>query len=73
MPLAIRGNDFNFFFNPNKAIFELKSQKWTQKSTFFAKVETRVLTILGSKKSIFGLFQSCFGVVLEVFGHCFWT
>ena len=62
-----------FFFSPNKAILELKNKKWTQKSTFFAKVATHVLTILGSKKSIFGLFQSCLRVVQELLGHCFWT
>jgi len=62
-----------FFFSTNKAILELKNKKWTQKSTFFAKVATHVLTILGSKKSIFGLFQSCLRVVQELLGHCFWT
>ena len=62
-----------FFFSTNKAILELKNQKWTQKSTFFAKVPNHVLTILGPKKSIFGLFQSCLRVVQELLGHCFWT
>ena len=54
-------NLFDFNFLTNKAILELKSQKWTKKSTFFAKVHTCVFTILRSKKSFLG--QSCFGVV----------
>ena len=38
------------FFWAHKAKIDLKNREWTQKSTFFAKVDTRVLTILGVKK-----------------------
>ena len=65
------GERFFFFFSTNKAILELKNKKWTLKSTIFAKVATHVLTILGTKKSIFGLFQSCLRVAQELLGALF--
>ena len=52
MSLAIRGNDL-FFFSLNKAILELESQKWTTKSTFFAKVDIRVSTNLAIENVVF--------------------
>ena len=33
MSLAIRGNDFNFFFTTKKPKIQLVGRKWTQKST----------------------------------------
>ena len=53
MSLAIRENDLNFFPGPNKAILELKNQKWTQKSTIFGQNHIRVLAILGVQKDLF--------------------
>ena len=50
MSLANKGNDFNFFYEPNKAILELKNRKWVQKSTIFGQIDIRVLVILGVKK-----------------------
>ena len=60
MCLAIKGNAFKFSFSTNKPKIELVERKWTQKSTLLA-----ILTPVfwPSKKSISGLFQSCFGVV----------
>ena len=46
MSLANRGNDFKFFYEPNKAILELKNRKWVQKSTIFGQIDIRVLAIL---------------------------
>ena len=43
-----------------------------QKFAHFGRFEGPFLTILGSKKSISRLFQSCFGLVREVCGLCFW-
>ena len=54
MSLAIRRNAFCKFFDANNAILELVERKWTQKYATFGQVDTRVLTILGAKKSIFG-------------------
>ena len=45
----------------------------SQKSTFFLKLNTHVLAILGPKMTFSGLFQSCLIVVQELFRHCFWT
>ena len=73
IPSAIWGNDFYFFFSLNKAILELKSKKWTQKSTFFAKGGNRVLTIFGSKNTFSGLFKNGLGAVQELFRHCYWA
>jgi len=54
-----------------EAIFEVLGPKYTQKSTFFAKVDTRVLTILRVKKVVFWtfekLFWSCSGFVRALF------
>ena len=72
MSLAIRGNDFNFFFSTNKAKIELVERKWTRKSTLLVKLTSVIWPFWGSKKSFSGLFRTCFGVVQEVFGHCFW-
>ena len=62
MSLAIRGNDFNFFFDAKKAIIELVGRKWTQKLTLLAKLTTLFWRFWGSKKSYSGLFQSWFEV-----------
>ena len=56
MSLAIRGNDFKFFFMTNKPKIELIDRKWTQKSTLFAML-TSFLTIFGFKNSFSGVFQ----------------
>ena len=40
--LAIRGNDFNFFFSTNKPKIELVGRKWTQKSTLFPKSTSKI-------------------------------
>ena len=50
MSLANRGNDFNIFYEPNKAILELKNRKWVQKSTIFGQIDIRVLAILEVQK-----------------------
>ena len=63
MSLAIRGNTFLKNFSASKAILELVDRKWTQKSTLLAKLTPVFWVFWGSKKSISGLFQSCFGVV----------
>ena len=67
----MRGNDFKIGLSTFKAIFEVLGPKYTQKSTFFAKVDTRILTILGAKKVVFWtlskLFESCSGVVKALF------
>ena len=43
-----------------------------QNFAHFGRFEGSFLTILGSKKSISRLFQSCFVLVYEEFGLCFW-
>ena len=69
--LAWRGNDFKIGLSTFETIFEVLGPKYTQKSTFFAKVGTRVLTILGGKKVVFWtfgkLFKSCSGFVKALF------
>ena len=44
-----------------------------QKYAHFGSFDGSVLTILGAKKSLSGLFQSCFGVVYGVFEKLFLT
>ena len=56
MSLANRGNDFNFFYEPNKAIWELKNRKWVQKSTIFGQIDIRVLAILRVQKVVSNFF-----------------
>ena len=56
MSLANRGNDFNFFYEPNKAILELKNRKWVQKSTIFGQIDIRVLAILRVQKVVSNFF-----------------
>ena len=63
MSLAIRGNDFNFFFTINKTKIELVNRKWTQKSTLFARL-TPVFGRFGVRKS---RFLDFFKVVMELF------
>ena len=63
MCLAIRGNDFNFFFSTSKPKIELVERKWTQKSTLLANLTPVIWPFWGSKKSFSGLFRSFFGVV----------
>ena len=63
MSLAIRGNTLKKKNGASKAILELVERKWTQKSTLLAKLTPVFWPFWGSKKSISGLFQSCFGVV----------
>ena len=46
MSLAIRGNDFNFFFSTNKPKIELADRKWTTIIDTFCPVGTRVLANL---------------------------
>ena len=48
-------------------IFEI----FGQNVSHFSRFEGSFLTIYGVKKSISRLFQSCFGLVWEVFGLCF--
>ena len=71
MSLAIRGNDFNFFFSTKKAKIELLDRKWTQKSTLFGQVDIRDLAILGVEKVVFwtfsNMFWSCSGSVWALF------
>ena len=71
MCLAIRGNDFNFFFSANEPKIELVQRKWTQKSTLLANLTPVIWPFWGSKKSFSGLFRSFFRLVWEVFRHCF--
>ena len=54
-----------------------KIDKWPRKSRFWVKILPTLAVLRGHfwpfsglKKSFSGLFQSCFGVVWEVFGHC---
>ena len=67
----MEGNDFKIGLSTFETIFEVLGPKYTQKSTFFAKVDTRVLTILGVKKVVFWnfekLFWSCLGFVRALF------
>merc|ERR1712131_226917 len=71
MSLAIRGNDFNFFFDTNKPKIELVGRKWTQKSELFARLTSVIWPFWGSKKSFSGVFRSFLRVVWEVFRHYF--
>ena len=66
MSLAIRGNDFNFFFSANDPKIELVDRKWTSKSTLLAKLTSVIWPFWVSKKSFSGLFQS----FLELFRNC---
>ena len=66
MSLAIRGHDFNFFFGPNKAILELKNQKWVQKLTIFDQIDIHILVILGVKKVVFWTFSKLFRKILSI-------
>ena len=67
MSWAITGKDFKFFHGPNKAILELKNQKWVQKSTIFDQIDIHVLAILGVQKVVFWtfskLFKTCLGSI----------
>ena len=63
MCLAIRGKAIKKNIGVNEAILELVERKLTQKSTLFVKLTPVFWLFWGSKKSISGLFQSCFGVV----------
>ena len=45
--------------------------KIDQKIDTFSHFDNRVLAIFGSKKSISGVCQKCFGIVYEVFWHYF--
>ena len=40
--------------------------------TFLAKVKSVFWSVLGSKKSFYGFFQSCFWLVQKIFKHWFW-
>ena len=66
MSLAIRGHDFNFFFGPNKAILELKNQKWVQKLTIFDQIDIHILVILVVKKVVFWTFSKLFRKFLSI-------
>ena len=70
MSRAITGKDFKFFHGPNKAILELKNQKWVQKSTIFDHIDIHVLAILGVQKfqSKFDSLLTCEMVIFEHFG-----
>ena len=69
----MKENTFCTFFGASRAILELVDRKWTKKSTLLAKLTPVIWPFWGSKKSFSGLFQSCFGVVQEVFRHYFLT
>ena len=49
-----------FFFSPNKAILELKSQKWTKKATFFCQSCHPCFDHFGLKKVDFLTFSKLF-------------
>ena len=59
MSLAIRGNDFNFFFSTNKAKIELVDRKWTQKST--------LLGWLGGWVGVFTFLKICWENLRDFF------
>ena len=66
MSLAIRGNDFNFFYNQQAKNRDRRS-KMDSKIDTFCQIDIRDLAILGGRKSSFLDF---FEVFLELFGKC---
>ena len=66
MSWAITGKDFKFFHGPNKAILELKNQKWVQKLTIFDQIDIHILVILVVKKVVFWTFLKLFRKFLSI-------
>ena len=66
MSLAMRGNDFNFFFSTNKAILELVDRNWSKKSTLLANLTPVIWPFEGQKSP----FLDFFAVFLEFFRKC---
>ena len=64
--LAMRGNDFYFFFQYQQGNIRARRSKMDAKIDTFGQFDTRDLAILRAKKSISGLFE----VFLELFGKC---
>ena len=60
---TIRGKEFKFFPLTNKPKITACRSKWTQKLSFFAKLAPVFWPFVGWKKSSWGIFQRCFGVV----------
>ena len=69
--LQLSGGTILNFFQYQQAKNRARRANMDPKIDTFCQVDTRDLSILGSKKSYSRLFRSCFGVVQEVFGHCF--
>ena len=59
------------YFELQRSINDLANRDLGQNFAHFGRFEGSLLTILAVKKSISRLFQSCFGLVWEVFGLCF--
>ena len=60
MSLAIRGNDFNFFFQCQRAKNRARTAKMDPKIDTFGQFDTRDLAILRVKKIVFWTFSMLF-------------
>ena len=70
--LDLNGPYLRLVSTQKKFLRTTKIEFFGEKYAIFSKLVSVIWPILGPKNTFFWLFESWFGVVQKLFGHCFW-